>query len=217
MASLGSRDTSSSILYEGASQHRVCPLCQSRPARAMLLYAWICDACRTEFLARRGVAFLVDLGAAAGICGLLLGLVALFGLINSDLTPSIPITIGLLFPLKDGFAGYSPGKWLTDLRVVDRQTRQPAGFLASLRRNLVLFVPFAVLVLPILLLDGTRPGDAWAGATVIWRRHAGRFPFREVSRRCIHCGYDLTGNRSGYCPECGMDVPVETRRVLSQL
>ncbi len=25
--------------------------------------------------------------------------------------------------------------------------------------------------------------------------------------RCGHCGYDLTGNVSGRCPECGTDVP----------
>jgi rubrerythrin len=23
---------------------------------------------------------------------------------------------------------------------------------------------------------------------------------------CYHCGYDLTGNVSGICPECGMSV-----------
>ena len=30
-----------------------------------------------------------------------------------------------------------------------------------------------------------------------WRRRAGR---------CLHCGYDLTGNVSGICPECGTPV-----------
>lgn len=29
-------------------------------------------------------------------------------------------------------------------------------------------------------------------------------------RYCADCGYDLTGNTSGTCPECG--VPIETRR-----
>jgi hypothetical protein len=24
---------------------------------------------------------------------------------------------------------------------------------------------------------------------------------------CIHCGYDLTGNTSGICPECGTPIP----------
>jgi hypothetical protein len=34
-----------------------------------------------------------------------------------------------------------------------------------------------------------------------------RGPLRRWRRRkrglCIHCGYDLTGNTSGVCPECG--------------
>ena len=35
---------------------------------------------------------------------------------------------------------------------------------------------------------------------------------RELRRRhegyCVRCGYDLTGNRSGVCPECGHRVGV---------
>ena len=26
---------------------------------------------------------------------------------------------------------------------------------------------------------------------------------RRWAHRCLHCGYSLTGNLSGYCPECG--------------
>jgi hypothetical protein len=30
---------------------------------------------------------------------------------------------------------------------------------------------------------------------------------RRASRgQCIHCGYDLTGNMSGVCPECGIPL-----------
>jgi hypothetical protein len=35
-----------------------------------------------------------------------------------------------------------------------------------------------------------------------WRRVRGR----EELGQCIGCGYDLTGNRSGVCPECGRDT-----------
>lgn len=34
---------------------------------------------------------------------------------------------------------------------------------------------------------------------------------RERNGQCIHCGYDLTGNTSGKCPECGTPVPSEIR------
>lgn len=35
---------------------------------------------------------------------------------------------------------------------------------------------------------------------------------REARRRegtCLHCGYNLTGNLSGVCPECGAAIPRE--------
>lgn len=34
-----------------------------------------------------------------------------------------------------------------------------------------------------------------------WVRHK-----RTASNQCIDCGYDLTGNTSGVCPECGTPV-----------
>jgi uncharacterized paraquat-inducible protein A len=33
-------------------------------------------------------------------------------------------------------------------------------------------------------------------------RHA-----RRTHNRCVFCGYSLTGNTSGICPECGSPVP----------
>ncbi|MFQ5555392.1 MAG: AAA family ATPase, partial [Acidimicrobiia bacterium] len=44
------------------------------------------------------------------------------------------------------FAGYSPGKWLLGLRVLDDATRRPIGFLKSIRRNLVLLIGVIFLV-----------------------------------------------------------------------
>ena len=41
---------------------------------------------------------------------------------------------------------------------------------------------------------------AWI--TVIQRRHL-RTAKRLAEGRCRCCGYDLTGNLSGVCPECG--------------
>ena len=37
------------------------------------------------------------------------------------------------------------------------------------------------------------------------RRFQARLLRRERLKRglCTHCGYELTGNRSGTCPECG--------------
>jgi hypothetical protein len=33
---------------------------------------------------------------------------------------------------------------------------------------------------------------------------------------CTRCGYDLTGNVSGICPECGVPIPEATKEALTQ-
>jgi hypothetical protein len=41
------------------------------------------------------------------------------------------------------------------------------------------------------------------------------YPVRRSPRRsdrCATCNYDLTGNISGICPECGQPTPAEARR-----
>ncbi len=35
--------------------------------------------------------------------------------------------------------------------------------------------------------------------------------FRRRRRKCLKCGYDLTGNVSGRCPECGELIPPNMR------
>lgn len=41
-----------------------------------------------------------------------------------------------------------------------------------------------------------------SAVTCVFRRDRGRYP-RAPESRCLDCGYDLTGNESGTCPECG--------------
>jgi rRNA maturation protein Nop10 len=43
-------------------------------------------------------------------------------------------------------------------------------------------------------------------ATVEWRKAALR-AWRTSFMKCAECGYDLTGNLSGRCPECGTQLP----------
>jgi len=40
---------------------------------------------------------------------------------------------------------------------------------------------------------------------VWWLRARGRRARDDDTRGCVHCGYDLYGNISGRCPECGRD------------
>jgi hypothetical protein len=56
------------------------------------------------------------------------------------------------------------------------------------------------LSLPILFLSTPLWAILWAW---IWTRVRNRLFRRQPGYRCLACGYDLTGNVSGRCPECG--------------
>lgn len=65
------------------------------------------------------------------------------------------------------------------------------------RRGAKVSIPYWVLV----GIFGVAPGSClWRG----YRRYR-----REGTNRCLECGYDLTGNISGVCPECGAGVPTQ--------
>lgn len=42
----------------------------------------------------------------------------------------------------------------------------------------------------------------------VWTRFRNRLFDRQPGAHCRECGYDLTGNTSGRCPECGGAIPV---------
>jgi predicted amidophosphoribosyltransferase len=47
-------------------------------------------------------------------------------------------------------------------------------------------------------------------SALLWARaHQRRYRLRIAAGRCPNCDYDLTANRSGYCPECREPVPDE--------
>ena len=61
-------------------------------------------------------------------------------------------------------------------------------WVSGYRVDLPLWLPFLILLVPTLLL---------------WRRDR-RKPHPGF---CPRCDYDLTGNTTGRCPECGLDIP----------
>ena len=61
----------------------------------------------------------------------------------------------------------------------------------------LLMLPGLLLLVGVVLLFLYR-GQKEANAAD-WRREG----------RCQHCGYDLRGNASGVCPECGTVIPRE--------
>lgn len=200
-----------------------------------LLGVGVCKRCRNKFLSRRQTAYVIDSMMWTFLIGFPLAWVASQGMqspgASSFGTPVMPLVspgwmfssllgldspvsflsfwvLPLAFFCKDGFSGMSPGRRLTGIRVVDVETRQPISFGASFRRNLVLMVPFGVFIVALTMGKGRRWGDKWANTVVIWNKFAHRLPFDPRGVLCVRCGYDLTGNTSGRCPECFTLIPI---------
>ena len=205
-----------------------CPLCnRDKPMgrKAKKLYnGWACASCINGFANRRQAAYLID---SFAIFLLFLGIGFVLEFIGIDINwPQrtifasfsfiIALTVFQLynnvisfpFYLKDGWKGRSPGKWVCGITVVDETSREPIGFGQSFKRNIPLAIPFAVLVALVQMMKGRRLGDKWAHTRVVWNKYKHRFPFEDRAGICLQCGYDLRGNVSGRCPECGADAPI---------
>lgn len=186
-----------------------CPLC-GEPLTANwsgnLYKVRVCESCRRAFARRRYWAYFVDSLAFS----LLIAILQLFLWIVDNpqywkILDHGGQLLAIPFLIKDGFNGQSPGKWLFDLRVIDPRTARPQGFWSSFLRNIPAVIgPFALWIFAELRY-GPRLGDGWAHSKVIWWRYRDAAPFR-VAMHCNQCGYDLTGNVTGRCPECGESV-----------
>ena len=63
-------------------------------------------------------------------------------------------------------------------------------------------VPVFWKALPLTLV-ALATGFAFAGVKFVLAAKKELPAFRRRSGQCAHCAYDLTGNESGVCPECG--------------
>ncbi len=183
-----------------------CPLCRE-PLHANwcgpLYGCLVCETCRRAFARRRHAAFIIDwvlAALAANAAGLSLGAVPAGSALHA--TPSLVFLF--LMGCRDAWGGVLPGRRWMDLQVIDARTGVAAGLWTSILRNLV-----PVLVFPIALYiaaevkSGLRMLDRGTRAKVVWRRYRRATPFLPAGNNCWTCGYDLTGNVSGICPECG--------------
>ena len=196
----------------------VCPLCyRSGPIDAFgpLYDAPVCQRCRWGFAGRRHFAFLIDWIIWQLVVVLVAVVLILLAAVWQPPRAVVEILMAagafiiapMILVMKDGFRGYSPGKAVCGLRVIHEATGRPAGFAASLQRNLVLCVPLLPLVLAFSLTGGPRLGDGWARTRVIRRKHARHPVFTgRPAADCTRCRYDLTGNTTGICSECGTPV-----------
>lgn len=213
-----------------------CPLClrpMPKPHKCKTLYdVKVCKKCRNGFANRRQAAYVVDIllymlaatllfVVAVSLQSSLSGAGAGLRVVTTAAprSPAVAILMTLLqwvvlpfiFLLKDSFNGYSPGKRLFGVRVVDSVSRIPIGPRQSIRRNLLLWIPYIGFICAVLtMMRGQRWGDKWANTMVIWEKHQHRVPFSPEGRYCRQCGYDLTGNVSGRCSECGLPIALPT-------
>lgn len=216
--------------YAGPVASETCPLCRQRPTWKKTLYGYpVCKKCYYKFANRRQLAYLVDSVLFTIVA------VALIFALGGLVAPAVPTlfaqesvfwvidaALGCVFVIKDGFSGQSPGKRLTGVQVLDEASGRPVSFAQSFKRNAILLlahIPFVgqlvglivVVMIAIQLNKGYRAGDKFARTRVIWKKYARSPVFGGDGLLCEQCGYDLTGNLSGACPECGTAVSPRVR------
>ena len=129
----------------------------------------------TQVLWRRALAHVIDgllpfalaLAVAAALNGVSEDLaVAAFLLVFLGLSFVIPL-------VQQGLTGYTPGKWLLGIRVVNADGRPP-GVLAAFKRTLTLIFEWTAFIAIFAIWShpqGQRFGDRWAGTYVVRARH----------------------------------------------
>jgi uncharacterized RDD family membrane protein YckC len=217
--------------YDSGGRGIMCPLCRKRPLAKKTYGHDVCKKCFYRFANARQIAYLID-AILVTVINLSLGRLIDYFLVAGGATAAVAMIVSYaysftaisLFICKDGFSGYSPGKWLMGVQVLDDQTMKPIGFFPSFKRNLFILigvVPFGIFVSSILMLvvayqdpKGYRFGDGFAKTRVIWKKFAHLPVFGGNALVCESCGYELKGNLSGTCPECGTLVSERNRALL---
>jgi hypothetical protein len=122
----------------------------------------------------------------------------------------------------------TPGKRLMDVQVLDQRTGLPIQFAQSFKRNSILLlgqIPVVgglvalvvILIIATQVAKGYRLGDRFAQTRVIWKKYARLLAFGGDGLVCETCSYDLHGNMSGICPECGTPLSEQNAAQLATL
>ena len=122
----------------------------------------------------------------------------------AQLIPSLVMLVGLVI----GFS-FAPRTWTKTPRENRQLQRRTALFLVPVFGINVYFAferGSPLLVAVWVLVIGVWGWTVFRGQTIAGEREA-RINFAVKPGRCGRCDYDLTGNATGVCPECGWDVP----------
>lgn len=144
-------------------------------------------------------------------------------------TPSIPPSDQFTEAIRRSIAGWWSGlgiwTWLALVLLALVFWRRHALVLLELALAVAVVTTTAWLVAPnySLALKGIFSNDMLAIAAMMLLLNAGLVVLSRARQRppdprlCTRCGYDLTGNRSGTCPECGTPLSERQRRILADL
>jgi uncharacterized RDD family membrane protein YckC len=160
-----------------------CPLCgkTKHMQRPKVLYGHkVCKKCYYSFISRRQCAWVLDHFLIEDLPFLFMMIkFALLKnttwiILNLYLTVMLLISFCLMiiFLIKDGFGGYSPGKAIAGIRVINNKNGKPIGLWRSFKRNLPLFIPLIIIFMFFELRSGYRTGDRWSQSKVIWNKYA---------------------------------------------
>jgi len=161
-------------------EHGCCPLCglDRHMKKAKPLYdTLVCKKCLYKFANRRQIAYIIDnvvfrIAISPVVFGILVA--AQQAKLGEAAEILASISAYLLIPIfffKDGFSGYSLGKLICGVRLVNVETGKPGGFGMSFLRNLPMLIPFVILVMAFQLQKGNRWGDRWTKSKVIWMKY----------------------------------------------
>ena len=182
----------------------MCPLCTTRVVSNKTLYNHpVCKKCYYAFANRRQGAYVIDtllqmlvaIPLALGVGGML-EFVQAPELVFEGVMLSFGLVLGVIVAMKDGFNGYSPGKWLLGVQVWDDASGRPIQWVQSFKRNAVfltsqipvvgsLVVLVLVIIIAVTLGRGHRLGDRFARTRVIWKRHANSIVFLGDERHAF--------------------------------
>lgn len=147
-----------------------CGMCGMQSNNMKKLYEDdVCRSCHRKYISRRQAAFLLDLIVYRFVATFLI--VGLLGQIGDSFALIAIILTFVPILLRDATNGVSLGKAIAGLKTIDFATKQPCGIGKSIARNVILYVPFMLIIELVFIQSGRRLGDRMVDTRVVWNKY----------------------------------------------